>query len=97
MDPGFTLVNIKQPLDVCTVHLNNEVEVLPGSNLLGIELTVNSGGPTLVRGTLQTEDSSASEDGIELSASTCNISKVSTLLVWYLSISSLMNAWLCYE
>jgi hypothetical protein len=93
MDPGFTLVNLKQPLDVCTVHLNNEVEVLPGSNLLGIELT-DSGGPTLIRGTLQTEDSSAFEDGIELLASTCKISKVSTLLVSHISS---LNPRLCYE
>jgi hypothetical protein len=81
MDPGFTLVNLKEPLDVCTVHLDNEVEVLPGSNLLAIELT-DSGGPTFIKGTLQTEDSSASEDGIELSDSSCKISKVHC---WYLS------------
>ncbi|XP_066313514.1 uncharacterized protein [Miscanthus floridulus] len=76
MSPWHGWNNILWVRDLLLLHgtLNNEVEVLPGSNLLAIELT-DSGGPTLIRGTLQTEDSSASEDGIELSASTCNISK----------------------
>ncbi|XP_062230921.1 uncharacterized protein LOC133928547 [Phragmites australis] len=73
LDRGFTLVNVKQPLDVRAVHLDHEVEILPDSNLVGVEL-IDSAGPTAIRGIL-TKDSSASEDGIELSYSTCKISK----------------------
>lgn len=36
---GITLVNVKQSLDVRVIHLHDEVEILPGSNLVGIELT----------------------------------------------------------
>jgi len=59
MSPWHGWNNILWIRDLLLLHgtLNNEVEVLPGSNLLAIELT-DSGGPTLIRGTLQTEDSS---------------------------------------
>ncbi|CAM0144366.1 unnamed protein product [Urochloa decumbens] len=70
---GITLVNVKQSLDVRAIHLNDEVEVLPGSNLVGIEL-VGSGEQMPRRG-IMTKDSCTSEDGTELSYSTCNMSK----------------------
>lgn len=71
---GITLVNVKQSLDVCAIHLHDEVEILPGSNLVGIQLM--DSGKQIPRRGIMISDSCTSEDGTELSYSTCKMSKV---------------------
>ncbi|KAL6627109.1 hypothetical protein ACP70R_030835 [Stipagrostis hirtigluma subsp. patula] len=74
LDRGFTLVNATEFLDVHAVRLQHEVEILPQSNLVGIELN-DSGQAKALRGILTKESSVSSEHGIKLSYSTCKISK----------------------
>ncbi|CAL4952604.1 unnamed protein product [Urochloa decumbens] len=73
LSSGITLVNVKQSLDVRAINLHDEVEILPGSNLVGVELM--GSGKQIPRRGIMTKDSCTSEDGTELSFSTCNMSK----------------------
>ncbi|KAL6850237.1 hypothetical protein ACP4OV_020864 [Aristida adscensionis] len=68
--PGITLVNTTEFLDVRAVRLDHEVQILPESSVVGIELNV-SGAAKLVKGVV-IKDSSDSEDAIKPSYSTCN-------------------------